>query len=88
MISAWTKSLKTTEAKQAFYKQFRNSADVLSRLAEMINEDLAGMDASDTSKDDFDTPNWALKQSNRIGQRTYAAKILKLINLDQKDTTK
>ena len=85
MITAWTKNLRTTEQSQAFYKQFRNSADVLSRLAEIIKEDLASMDASDMSKDDFDIPNWAVKQSNRIGQRSYAVKILKLINLDQKE---
>lgn len=83
MITAWIKNLKTEAQRAEFYKQFRNSADVLERLKELIKEDMQTWEVSEVN---YDNPNWAYRQSHINGQRSYANRILKLINLDQKDT--
>jgi hypothetical protein len=83
MITAWIKNLKTEADKQAFYKQFRNSSDILERLQEIVKEDMSSMEVSEMSLADYDSPNWSYKQAHRNGQKSYASKILKLINLDQ-----
>lgn len=70
----WTAGLEG-EAKQNFEEMLGVNNKVLDRLLticyNMSNE------LEDLSSD-FDTPNWALRQANLVGQRAILDKIIKL----------
>ena len=83
MITVWTRHLRDEDAVAAFTKQIRNSVDVLDRLTEIIKEDLEQLEAVEDSVKSYDSPNWDNKQAHINGSRSYAKKLLKL--LDQRE---
>jgi len=83
VISAWFKNLKTEGEKKAFGQQLRNSVEVLERLQDLIKEDMKSWEITEYN---YSNPSWAYQQAHINGQRSYASKLLKLLNLDQKET--
>lgn len=84
MITAWTRHLKDDDEIAAFSKQIRNSVNVLDRLTEIIKEDLEQLETIENGLKNYDSPNWDNKQAHINGSRSYARKLLKL--LDQGNT--
>ena len=76
----WTKHLKDPKKKEDFELSVRNSGIALSRLIEIVNEKLIGLDNSETSIKDFDDPSWAFKQAFKNGQRTGLKEIRSLLD--------
>jgi hypothetical protein len=71
----WSGNLSSDEEKQAFQDLMGVNNKVLDRLKQMcynmINE-------LEDKSSDFDTPNWALRQANLIGQEKSLKKIIQL----------
>lgn len=57
------------EDKDEFYSVLKNSSYVLTRVRDLLNEELESLDRSEESEKDFETPAWAEKQAFRNGQR-------------------
>ena len=74
----WTKHLDDTK-KEDFSKTIRNSTIVLTRLYEILSEYERDVDQANIS-DDFESPNWGLRQANRLGRKQAYYKIKQLIN--------
>jgi len=85
MITAWTKHLKDPEDKKKFEDSLLHTRWLLDHLKKLIEEDLTGLDRSETDIRTFDQPNWAYRQAFKNGCRMSYNRILTLINLDQKD---
>lgn len=66
----WTKHLKTEEDKKNFEKMVRNDTQVLGRVDDLLNEELASIDRREVREDDFATANWAERQAFRNGRRS------------------
>jgi len=64
----WVKHLPDDESKKDFEQLVRNTTQVLSRLRSIIEEKEKLLSQSELSMSDFDTPNWAYKQSFRNGK--------------------
>jgi hypothetical protein len=78
VISAWYKHLKT-EAEQADFKnQLLGSKVVFRRMQTLLDEEKIEPEAND-----YNLPNWELRQADMIGYNRCLKKISKLINLDQ-----
>jgi hypothetical protein len=82
MITAWTKHLKNASDIDEFEQYIRSSRRLLDRLTEILREQNAYLDGTETSVKDYEDPSWAYKQAFRNGQRSTLKAILKLINLD------
>jgi hypothetical protein len=71
----WTANLSTEEEKIAFQELMGVNNKVLDRLKEMcynmINE-------LENSSNNFDNPNWALREAAHVGSRSSLQKIIKL----------
>lgn len=79
----WTRNLKTAEEKERFENTLKGSKIVLDRLHQMLSEEEADIDYSETNLKTYETPNWAAKQAHKNGQRAMVRKIKQLISLDQ-----
>lgn len=86
MIRDWTKHLKTEEDQKKFEASLRSSRFVLERLQEILNEQLALIEAAEVRVEDYDNASWANKQAHRNGQRSTLKTILRLINLDNRSS--
>lgn len=73
----WTKHLQG-EKRDNLEALVRNSTIVLSRLYEILEEELAQIEAKEYSITDFEDPSWSQKQAFRNGSK---AQINKLKNL-------
>lgn len=86
MITAWTSHLSTDEEKKRFESEIRGSRHVLERLRDLIQADLSGLESSENSAKSYDNPNWAYLQAHKNGSRATYTTLLKLLNLDPKET--
>jgi hypothetical protein len=86
MITAWTSHLATDEEKKRFENEIRGSRHVLDRIRDLIKADLSGLEASENSAKVYDLPNWDYRQAHKNGSRATYETILKLLNLDPKET--
>lgn len=73
----WTKGL-SKDRKENVEKLVRNSHIVLSRLKEIIDEDLR--DLNKYTETDYDNPSWGFKQAHINGKQEYARQMLSLLN--------
>lgn len=85
MIIAWTKHLKDPDAKASFEKSVWSSKNVLDRLIDILQEDLANTEDKQISHKTFESPNWAEHQAYMNGYKQANKVIIKLINLDQQN---
>ncbi len=68
------------EKKADFEAAVRNSTIALGRLADLLDEWEREMDKAETTVSDFDTPNWALRQAYRNGDRSRIRKLRDLLS--------
>lgn len=71
----WTKGLSEDRAEN-LEKLVRNSTIVLSRLKEIIEEDLR---QDKVTESDYDNPSWAYYQAHKNGKMEYARQMLSLL---------
>lgn len=78
---SWFKGAKTPQEKEVIEKMLRNDKVVLGRLQEIIKELKDELERDELSSKDFDeTPNWALKQASRLGEKRGLNKVLTLLS--------
>jgi hypothetical protein len=75
----WTKNLPSTKKKE-FEATLRNSTFVLSRLRDILDEEMEVLDRQETTISDFDHPNWSHKQAYRNGERARIRKMRDLLS--------
>lgn len=64
--SGWLRDVQTPDARQKRAELVLNSIGVLDLLAAIVTAEIAV--AQKTSTNDYDNPNWALKEADRHGQ--------------------
>lgn len=76
----WFKGERDKKAKEDFERMLRNDGVVLGRLRDVIDELRNEIERQETSLEDFDdTPNWALKQASRLGEKRGLNKVRDLL---------
>lgn len=60
------------------------SINVLTRMETLLHEELEASQATQCSKDLYDSPSWAYQQADSIGQQRAFRKILRLISQETK----
>jgi hypothetical protein len=76
--SAWFRDLSNrVDEKQRRQEMLQNASPVLDLLAKIILEEVKAVEK--TSLDDYDIPNWALKEADRHGQVRFARKMLEIL---------
>lgn len=81
----WVKHLPPgTEEARKFEEAVRSSTLVLGRLQEILKEDLASLDRSELTEEQYKDANWSHLQAHRNGDRARLRKILNLLSfMDQ-----
>lgn len=80
----WTKGLDEGK-KDSVENLIRNSHIVLSRLRDIIEEDLR--DLNKAREADYENPSWAFLQAHQNGKQEYARQLLSLLSfLERKNT--
>lgn len=79
MDTKWAADLPA-ERREDFKKLLENSQAQFSRLLQIIEDDEKAIERQETSKDDFETPSWALKQANRLGEKKAYRKVKDLLS--------
>jgi hypothetical protein len=82
LYTEWTKHLKDPEAKSSFEKAIYGSKDVLDHLGNTLKEKEEALDRSEINQSSYDTPNWAVRQAHKNGNREVIAYLRRLIDLD------
>lgn len=59
--------------------QFVHCARWRKRMVEILNEDIESLHASMRKEDNFDSPNWALIQADRVAQVKAVKKFIALL---------
>lgn len=67
LSTEWSKHLKTEAERKEFSSVVLNDRLVLGRLAEIIDEKLAGLQSRETSLTEYDSPSWAYRQAHMNG---------------------
>lgn len=75
----WFRDLRDKKSKEDMERMLRNDKVVLGRLKEIIEDLMLELEGTETSNGDFDTPNWALKQASRLGEKRGLKKIKDLL---------
>lgn len=75
--TVWTKGL-SADRKENLEKLIRNSNIVLSRLKEIVEEDLESLQKVNES--DYESQNWAYRQAHVNGKQDYARQMLRLLS--------
>lgn len=73
-----TRWLNKAEDKERLESTIRNSRITLTRLAEMVREDIESFEH--IREEDYDSPSWISKQAHLNGKREYAKMILSLLS--------
>jgi len=81
MKSKLTKGLETDEKKE-FRGAFLEALQFRKRLTVVLDNEVASLQASMRNEDSFDSPNWALKQADRVAQTKALLRVISLINED------
>lgn len=72
----WLHGVTTPEAKEKVKLLVTNGAPVLELLGTILVSEIEAL--SKTSTEDYDKPNWALREADRKGQIRFAQKMLEL----------
>lgn len=78
MKTVWTKGVEPESSKE-IETQFKASAVIRRRLAELLKDKYATADKSRLVKDSYDSPNWAFKQADVVGYHRAISEILSLL---------
>lgn len=70
MDARWASHIQDEKKKAEFLSLVQNSTIVLTRLLEIMELAQVGMERAEQSEDDFNNPNWALRQAYRGGKRS------------------
>ena len=73
----WTRKT-SPDKREDLEKLIRNSTIVLSRLKDIVEEDLVEMDK--VSLSDYESPSWSHKQAHENGKKEYARQLLTLLS--------
>jgi hypothetical protein len=76
--SKWTAHLNDSERKQGFEDVVRNSTQVLTRLSDIIQEEIDRLNREKISEEGFKDPNWPYLQAHVLGQIRALVKLKKL----------
>lgn len=68
---------KDKDASEALASDFRSSALLRERLAEICKEEMEG--SYELSKSQYDCPNWQMLQADAIGYRRAMSKMISLL---------
>ena len=79
VASDWIKHLGTEEERKEFAKSVSGASHVLERLADIIDEKIAGLDHEEMSSKSYENPSWAYKQAHINGERNGLTKIKNLL---------
>lgn len=79
MKTVWTKGVEPDASKE-IEQQFKASAVIRRRLAEILSEKYATADKARLIKDAYDSPNWAYKQADVVGYHRALSEILSLLD--------
>jgi hypothetical protein len=72
----WLHGATTPEAKEKVRLLVMNGAPILELLGTILVSEIEEL--SKTSSEDYDNPNWALREADRKGQIRFARKMLEL----------
>jgi hypothetical protein len=77
-----TEWIKTTpqDRRAGFEEAVRNSVTALGRLYELLDEWEEELNRAETKLADFESPNWAVKQAYRNGDRSRIRKLRDLLS--------
>lgn len=78
----WTKGCDP-QKKEQLEISIRNSTTALGRLYEIIAEREAELTRAECQVSDYDTPNWAVRQAHRNGERSQLRKLRDLLSFLQ-----
>lgn len=81
MKTEWFKHLKTKEEQEKFKEVVNSSTLILDRLREIVYNRYKN--GNSISIDDYDSPSWAYKQADRLGEQRAYEFILSLLNIEQ-----
>lgn len=81
----WTKHIKDEKDRKEFLQILANSTTVLNRLRNILIEEMSGIDNSEYSVDDFDSPSWSHKQAFRNGERARIKKLIDLLTIKREN---
>lgn len=76
--------VKTKEEKEQFERSIRNGTTALKRLQEIIEAHAKSLEAP-KSMEDYDSPGWATKQADRLGQLRAYRTLLTLLEFIPND---
>jgi len=74
----WVDNLKKPEDRNSFFDTLKNNRFVLKRLKEILEEEMEKLGSF--SNADYDSPSWAYKQADLIGQKRQLQKVLDLLS--------
>lgn len=78
--TVWTRKISDPKKKEEFEKAIRASTTMAQRLLEILDEEEASLDSSSLSVNEFDNPNWALKQAYLMGDKARIKKLRDLLS--------
>lgn len=78
MKSTLTKGMNEQD-KSEFRQSFVAAKSVRDRLTEVLNESIDSLHQAQLNDDDYDSPSWATKQADRLGQIKAHKKLLNLL---------
>ena len=76
--SIWTQHLNPKE-QESFEETLYNSRFILSRLRDILKEDMQVLNRAEITTTDFDNPNWTYRQAARLGEKARLSKVLQLL---------
>lgn len=85
MDRRWTSNIQDPDEKKRFTSYLLNSKGVLERLTEILKQLELELEDKELQENIYDSPSWAARQADINGYRRCLRRILKVINLDQKD---
>jgi len=83
MKSKLTKGLEPDEA-SAVRGAFLEALQFRKRLTVVLNDEVKSLQASMRNEEAFESPNWALRQADRVAQTKALLRVISLINEDKK----
>lgn len=84
-VTAWTKHCKTPEEKTQYLESLRRAEWLLSHIKQLINENAASFENTESSTKIYDNPNWSFRQAHANGYRQALRDFNKLLTLDPQD---
>lgn len=81
MNSTLTKHLKTKQEKDKFKERLQHNKDLLSVFAELVISKIDKSKKGQQAEGGYDSPAWAYKQADSIGEQRALQQVLDLLQL-------